>query len=718
MKYCPVCSTKYEDSISFCALDGEVLEDDPTTIVNTTLDGQYHIESMLGKGGMGAVYRARHILLGDRVAIKVLPPQMRNNAEWLRRFRREGQAARRFRHPNAVTVYDLRTTSDGLIYMVMEYVEGFTLDADLKTRGRFTPSEALSVLEPVMSVLNAAHAQGVVHRDLKPENIMIGKSSTGGEPTVKLLDLGIAKISELAGADSGGSTALTVAGQILGTPYYMSPEQWGEPARDNSPEVDGRADIYSLGTVFYELVAGRRPFCGLTLQELRREHVTVQPKPLSEAAPDVPEEFSQAVAKAMSKDRGDRQETAGELANELRTALGMSPTTLSATSISSSPSLSASRGASISGTPSDPAFGTAVEEKRSTSSDITAPTIMTVDSPPPPPSPPRQDTPVPAATSLAQMPPGGFQPPQPPPPSGSTRSESIQGPPPMATIATSPNAGATGGFASSAPSSAPSSAHPQQFSPPPSYAPSPSVAAKSGRSPVIPIVIVVVLLFAVVGAGGGIYLWTRSSTTEEADGGKTDPGKDEGKDGGGETPAPVEAMRYWLELAGEVTPARVAAVVPLASGQEFKFHFTPKEDGYLYVIGPGEGNVPTTFLTSKPVEVSGVTSNKVSADSNFSFPNGDANWITLDKKPGTEYYTVIFSKEPITSPSFFEEEAGQALSDDQQKELDEFLSAPKANSPTTSVMDESTKEPYVSIKPRQAVTSDKPLVFDVRVEHK
>src|SRR3982751_2064351 len=157
MKYCPVCNAKYEDDTSFCASDGEVLENDPTSIVASVLDGQYHVEALLGKGGMGAVYRARHILLGDRVAIKVLPPQMRNNAEWLRRFRREGQAARRFRHPNSVQVYDLRTTSDGLIYMVMEYVEGRTLDAELKAKGRFTPREAFSALEPVMSVLNAAH---------------------------------------------------------------------------------------------------------------------------------------------------------------------------------------------------------------------------------------------------------------------------------------------------------------------------------------------------------------------------------------------------------------------------------------------------------------------------------------------------------------------------------------------------------------------------------
>src|SRR3954464_13472373 len=175
MKYCTVCKAKYDDSVSFCAVDGEVLDDDPSSIVGTVLDGQYQIESLLGKGGMGAVFLARHILLGDRVAIKVLPPEMRNNAEWLRRFRREGQAARRFRHPNAVTVYDLRTAADGIIYMVMEYVEGHTLDLAIKTRGRFSAAEALDILTPIVSVLDTAHSMGVVHRDLKPENIMIGK---------------------------------------------------------------------------------------------------------------------------------------------------------------------------------------------------------------------------------------------------------------------------------------------------------------------------------------------------------------------------------------------------------------------------------------------------------------------------------------------------------------------------------------------------------------
>src|SRR5258707_2870798 len=151
MKYCSSCNEKYDDSLSFCPTDGEVLEEDPSALTGKVLDGQYQIEALLGKGGMGAVFRARHILLGDRVAIKVLPPEMRNNAEWLRRFRREGQAARRFRHPNAVTVYDLRTATDGTIYMVMEYVEGHTLDAEMKVQGRFAPAAAVAALGPIMS---------------------------------------------------------------------------------------------------------------------------------------------------------------------------------------------------------------------------------------------------------------------------------------------------------------------------------------------------------------------------------------------------------------------------------------------------------------------------------------------------------------------------------------------------------------------------------------
>ncbi len=308
MKRCPKCEKQFDDALGFCPHDGTVLESDHGAMVGRVLDGQYEIEAFIAAGGMGAVYRARHILLGDRVAIKILPVGMQQNAEWLKRFQREGQAARRFRHPNAVVVHDLRTSSDGLIYLVMEFVEGTTLEQMQHERGRLSPAESLPIIEAVASVLDAAHAQGVVHRDLKPSNIMITRDGT-----VKLLDLGIAKIRD-AGPEQ---TGLTTEGQFLGTPYFMSPEQWGEIPRDGGHEIDGRADIYSLGVVVYQLTAGALPFRGTTTLELRRAHITQAPPPLELSGARVPSEWASAVMRALSKDRSGRQTTAGEFAREL-----------------------------------------------------------------------------------------------------------------------------------------------------------------------------------------------------------------------------------------------------------------------------------------------------------------------------------------------------------------------------------------------------------------
>ncbi|HEX8176968.1 MAG TPA: protein kinase [Pyrinomonadaceae bacterium] len=313
MKVCQTCGTRYGDAVSFCPRDSEPLQLDHQSRVGQTLDGQYEIEAFIAEGGMGAVFRARHTLLGDRVAIKLLPPEMRHNAEWLRRFQREGQAARRFRHPNAVIVHDLRTSSEGEVYLVMEYVEGQTLDQYARSRGgRLSLTESLPIIEQVASVLDAAHSTGVVHRDLKPSNIMI----TADGRSVKLLDLGIARINSPA----GDATALTRSGQFLGTPYYMAPEQWGEMPRDRIESIDGRADIYSLGVVVYEMTAGSLPFQQSSVLSLRHAHCKERPRPLAEVLGSVPVEWSRAIERAMSKDRSDRQDTAGQFASELRAA--------------------------------------------------------------------------------------------------------------------------------------------------------------------------------------------------------------------------------------------------------------------------------------------------------------------------------------------------------------------------------------------------------------
>jgi serine/threonine protein kinase len=706
MKYCPVCKEKYEDSVSFCAVDGEVLEEDSTTLVGATLDGQYHIESMLGKGGMGAVYRARHILLGDRVAIKVLPPEMRNNAEWLRRFRREGQAARRFRHPNAVTVYDLRTTSEGLIYMVMEFVEGHTLDAELKARGRFTPADALRVMEPVMSVLNAAHAMGVVHRDLKPENIMLGKPGEDGQPITKLLDLGIAKMREVAGADAAGTTALTMAGQVLGTPFYMSPEQWGEVPSDGNMEIDGRADIYSLGCVFYELLAGRRAFGGLTLQELRREHVSVNARPLNEFLSDVPEAFSRAIARSMAKDREERQSTAGEMANELRVALGEAP--LSNSQLNYQASTQGSGGT---------AAQTSVEqpEMRQTNAEVISPTIMTLDAAPRPQAPP------PAATSLGQS-------------QSPLDATSLAGAPPNANQ--QQQSAANMGYATAPPQQQqayppPNNPYNQSYQAAPSYS-SPAPATAPPRSKSMPIIAAVMGVVLLGVAAGGFFIWRSMSAkseeakTEDTGGAKTGDTPETNRNGGTTTGGTTagstkESLTYWLELQAAAAggkSARVAGIVPLASGQSFKLHFTPRENGYLYIVGPGEKNVPMGFLTAKPFPGSGVTSNEVKSGVDFSFPKGDGNWIKLDQTSGTENYTIVFSTTQLASPSFLSGEAATPLTAAQQKEWEDFKAQFKANAPATDVINGSGVDPFVSIKIPQAKPTGEPVIFDMRIEHK
>ena len=313
MKTCPSCQKQFEDVLNFCPVDGEVLDINKASLIGTTLDGQYQIDALLGEGGMGVVYRARHILLGDDVAIKILSGNFNSDPESLRRFLREGQTARRFDHPNVVAVHDLRTTHDGTAYMVMEHIQGDTLKHELDKKGFFLPKEALEIISPIADALNAAHALGIVHRDLKPENIMLG-TSKDGQQIIKLLDLGIAKVS------NDRITAVTRNDQILGTPGYMSPEQWGLKPKDGGPKIDHRADIYSLAIVIYELIAGELPFDGETLHEIATQHLFNPPPALHEKTTNVTPAFGEILIKAMSKERSKRPATCAEFTNQLRIA--------------------------------------------------------------------------------------------------------------------------------------------------------------------------------------------------------------------------------------------------------------------------------------------------------------------------------------------------------------------------------------------------------------
>jgi hypothetical protein len=497
---------------------------------------------------------------------------------------------------------------------------------------------------------------------------------------------------EVAGTDSGGTTALTIAGQVLGTPFYMSPEQWGEVPDDGNVEIDGRADIYSLGVVIYELIAGRRPFLGLTLQELRREHVTVTARPLHEVVPDVPEAFSRAISRAMSKDRSNRQTTAGEFSAELRASLGLPALA------GSSPSLNLSSGTH--GSPPDVNAGgsgsagstglTTNEnaEARHTSADVIGPTIITMDSPP---RPQAQSAPPPlAATSLAQPMPA----------------------PSSASYTPTPN------FPS----------YDAQSSP---YVATPA-AAKPRSASKLPIIIGAAILLVAGGIGGWYLLSNRGESKANANnsnnagvaGKKETPPANTNGNAGGPTVGSLEALNYWLEIekAGpNGDSARVAGVVPLASKQSFKFHFTPRTSGYLYIIGPGPDGKPLTFLTAEPAEDSGVESNELEGGVDYIFPEDEENkehWITLDKNPGTESYTVIFSPVRLTSPAFLDKEAGSELTAAERKELEDFQAKYKANAPSTAVVNGGGTDPLVSVKVPQAAAPSEPVIFDVRIEHK
>jgi eukaryotic-like serine/threonine-protein kinase len=333
MKICAVCNKLLNESMNHCPYDGGILEYDP--LINKTIDGQYLIEARVGRGGMGAVYRAKHIPTDETRAIKVLLPEVCSVPGIRERFFREGKAAQRIQHPNVVAVYDITTESNGFTYMAMEFIKGHLLSDEAKRKSKFSAVKAFILLEPIADVLSVAHAMGVIHRDLKPENIMISKAEDG-QLIVKLLDLGIAKLNSSTNSLPGAQERLTKPGQTLGTPFYMSPEQWGEAPRDAKEgkyEIDGRADIYSLGIIFYELIAGNRPYQGPSLMNLATQHIMSTPTPLHELAPDVPEAFASVIARAMAKDRNDRQSTADEFANELRTALGMATTTYSGAAV-------------------------------------------------------------------------------------------------------------------------------------------------------------------------------------------------------------------------------------------------------------------------------------------------------------------------------------------------------------------------------------------------
>jgi serine/threonine-protein kinase len=273
-------------------------------------NSHYRILEKLGEGGMGEVYLAEDTRLGRRVALKILPPAFAEDEVRMHRFEQEARTASNLNHPNIVTIYDIGH-ADSLNYIAAEFIDGTTL-RDYISETEMKPLEALEIASQVASALDAAHQAGVVHRDIKPENIMLRRDGI-----IKVLDFGLAKWveGELNSSDVNAVTkpmGMTQPGAVIGTYVYMSPEQArGLP-------VDGRADIWSLGCVLFEMIAGRPPFSGLTKSDMLAAILEREPPPLMRYSDHVPVELQRIVTKALAKNRDERYQTVKDLLIDLR----------------------------------------------------------------------------------------------------------------------------------------------------------------------------------------------------------------------------------------------------------------------------------------------------------------------------------------------------------------------------------------------------------------
>ncbi len=285
-----------------CPRDGSSLEEADNVV------DRYLIVDRIGEGGMGAVYKASHTLLDNRiVAIKMLHRQLSQNPEVVNRFFREARAASQVDNEHIVDVIDFGVTPAGDSFLVMEYIEGENLRDVIDLRAPLELEQAFTIGVQIAEGLYAAHRKGIVHRDLKPENVLL--LDRDGQGFIKLLDFGIAKLTETK------DSRLTRAGMVVGTPAYMSPEQAGAEA------VDHRTDIYALGTILYEMLTGQVPFVGESTKDVLLGQLTREPVPPRKLRDEIPRSIEKVILKALHKDRDERQQTMIHLAYGLRDAL-------------------------------------------------------------------------------------------------------------------------------------------------------------------------------------------------------------------------------------------------------------------------------------------------------------------------------------------------------------------------------------------------------------
>ncbi|MBX9879060.1 MAG: protein kinase [Candidatus Obscuribacterales bacterium] len=318
MKLCPECYSEFEDNLTQCPEDKialATLDSDP--LVGTRLADRYTILSIIGRGGMGVVYKARHEMMDRTVAIKMLHAHLVTDTEAMKRFHREAKVVSRVQHPHSITLYDFGVSSSGQPYIVMDFVQGISLKTLIKEQGALPLERVRYIFTQVADTLKCAHAQGVIHRDLKPENIML---TTHGDNKdwVQVVDFGISKLVSTSGDKDQKISRITRIGDVCGSPPYMSPEQC-----ISALNIDSRTDIYSLAVVVYEALTGRLPFLAKSAIEMIDCHLYGQPTSLKIANPELSlcDSLNNLFNKALQKEPQRRHQTVEEFGYELSEAI-------------------------------------------------------------------------------------------------------------------------------------------------------------------------------------------------------------------------------------------------------------------------------------------------------------------------------------------------------------------------------------------------------------